>query len=171
MVLRQTSLQRADCVWRSGCLQEGLRCVKAHESPHVRHAWNVLASSRSLQVMWLILSSLIMNQFTRAQAAIPLHDLQGHTEVVLFLSSEMEIILITSWEEGGLARWAGYTSTNLTIYWCIYVFPARRGSLHSWWGWSAYTPEVPPWSSSSAHTPPIACPRSDSVSGGEEITH
>lgn len=48
-----------------------------------------------------------------------------------------------------------------------YVFLARRGSLHSWWGWSVGTPEAPPWSSSSARAPLTAWPRTDFWSGRE----
>lgn len=48
-----------------------------------------------------------------------------------------------------------------------YVFLARRGSLHSWWGWSVCTPEAPPWSSSSARAPLTAWPQTDFLSGRE----
>lgn len=46
-----------------------------------------------------------------------------------------------------------------------YVFLAHRGSLHSWWGWSVCTPEVPLWSSSSARAPPTVWPQIDFLSG------
>lgn len=48
-----------------------------------------------------------------------------------------------------------------------YVFPAYRGILQNWWGWSVCILVACLWFASSARAPLTACPRIDSLSGWE----
>lgn len=48
-----------------------------------------------------------------------------------------------------------------------YVFPAHKGILQNWWGWSVCILVVCLWSASSARAPLTVCPRIDSLSGWE----